>query len=285
MDSKTWIWRYLVGVLGRYNDVVYRQPKFSTRDFLIFFGGDVQDIEERMERHSNSKKYMKWSLENTVAILSEQFPRHHIFAVRPFKVAITKNAVFNCFDNFVLGNEYGTPTFSPMHYALKNLRELLVCCLEYLKELKLEKDIDTIESTNLSLMGFSKGCAVLNQFLHEFHYYDENPNEDPHMNNFIKLIKDMWWLDGGHNGPKDTWITDQTVLHSFAKLGIHAHIHVTPYQVQDQYRPHIQMEENSFTVTLQKMGVPVERTLHFADQARCLSSHFNVLTVIRNDVQ
>lgn len=139
MDSKTSIWRYLLGVLSRYNDVVYRQPKSSTRDFLIFFGGDVQDIEERMERHLDSKEYMKWSLENTVAMLSEQFPRHHIFAIRPSRVAITKNAVFNCFDNFVSGNEYGTPTFSPMYYALKNLRELLVCCLEYLKELKLEK--------------------------------------------------------------------------------------------------------------------------------------------------
>lgn len=68
-------------------------------------------------------------------------------------------------------------------------------------------------------MGFSKGCAVLNQFLHEFHYYDKNPNDNPDMNNFIKLIKDMWWLDGGHNGPQDTWITKQNILHSFAKLG------------------------------------------------------------------
>lgn len=66
-----------------------------------------------------------------------------------FRVAITKNAVFNCFDNFVPGNEYGTPTFCPMHYALKNLKELLVCCLEYLKELKLEKVC--IRETNNSL--------------------------------------------------------------------------------------------------------------------------------------
>lgn len=67
-------------------------------------------------------------------------------------------------------------------------------------------------------MGFSKGCAVLNQFLYEFHYYDDNSSDDPDINNFIKLIKDMWWLDGGHNGSKNTWITDQDILRSFAKL-------------------------------------------------------------------
>jgi len=36
-----------------------------------------------MEKHSDSKKYVKWSLENTAIILSEQFPRSHIFVVRP----------------------------------------------------------------------------------------------------------------------------------------------------------------------------------------------------------
>lgn len=72
--------------------------------------------------------------------------------------------------------------------------------------------------TNLSLMGFSKGCAVLNQILHEFHYYQEHPNSDTDINRFVKLIKDMWWLDAGHNGQKDTWITEQNLLRSFAKL-------------------------------------------------------------------
>lgn len=67
-------------------------------------------------------------------------------------------------------------------------------------------------------MGFSKGCAVLNQFLYEFNYYAENPNDNIHINNFIKLIKSMWWLDGGHNGAKNTWITEHNILQSFAKL-------------------------------------------------------------------
>lgn len=76
-------------------------------------------------------------------------------------------------------------------------------------------------------MGFSKGCAVLNQFLYEFHYYGNNSSDDPNINNFIKLITDMWWLDGGHNGSKNTWITDQDILRSFAELSKMTQINVS----------------------------------------------------------
>ncbi|XP_011643091.1 UPF0565 protein C2orf69 homolog isoform X2 [Pogonomyrmex barbatus] len=285
MGSRTWIWKNIPNLTGRHNDVIYTQPRSQpTHDFLIFFGGDVQDISENMEKHADSKKYMKWNLENTATMLSEQFPKSHIFVIRPSRMMITKHAVFSCFDNFVPGDKYGTPSFCPMYMALKHLRNLLLCCLEHIKTLKIVEDTNSynIEATNLSLMGFSKGCAVLNQFLYEFHYYNDNSDKDTDINNFIKLIKDMWWLDGGHNGSKNTWITDQDILRSFAKLKINTHIHVTPYQMQDHHRPWIRIEENSFNETLRKMGVSVERTLHFGNKTRSLSSHFNVLTDINN---
>lgn len=52
-----------------------------------------------------------------------------------FRMTITRNAVFSCFDNFVSGDKYGTPTFCPMHKALRHLRGLLVYCLEHVKTL------------------------------------------------------------------------------------------------------------------------------------------------------
>lgn len=67
-------------------------------------------------------------------------------------------------------------------------------------------------------MGFSKGCVVLNQLLHEFHYYQIKSKPDADVNCFIKLTESIWWLDGGHAGPKDTWITERSILESFAKL-------------------------------------------------------------------
>lgn len=130
MGSKIWKWKNIPGIPGRCNDVLYTPPKLQpTHDLLVFFGGDVQDIRENMEKHSDSKKYMKWNLENTATILSEQFPRSHVFIVRPSRMLLTKYAVFSCFDNFVPGDKYGTPSFCPMHKALKHLRELLLCCL------------------------------------------------------------------------------------------------------------------------------------------------------------
>ncbi|XP_011135069.1 UPF0565 protein C2orf69 homolog isoform X2 [Harpegnathos saltator] len=239
-----------------------------------------------MEKHSDSKEYVKWCLENTATMLSDQFPNSHIFVIRPVRMSMTRNAVFSCFDNFVPGDKYGTPLFCPTHKALKHLRELLLCCLEHVKTLRMGEDIDyNIEMINLSLMGFSKGCGVLNQFLYEFHYYQEHSNKDADINSLIKLIKDMWWLDAGHNGPKNTWITEQTILRSFAKLKINTHIHVTPYQVRDTHRPWIREEENCFTENLRRMGVLVQRILHFGDKARSLSSHFNVLTCVGSNVR
>ena len=56
-----------------------------------------------------------------------------------FRMTITKHAVFSCFDNFVSGDTYGTPTFCPMYNALRHLKDLITCCLEHVKTLKIEQ--------------------------------------------------------------------------------------------------------------------------------------------------
>lgn len=68
-------------------------------------------------------------------------------------------------------------------------------------------------------------------------------------------------------------------------LGINVHVHVTPYQIEDVYRPWIHEEENEFCNTLQNMGISVKRILHFADKPRNLKLHFNVLKAIGNYTQ
>lgn len=75
--------------------------------------------------------------------------------------------------------------------------------------------------SDLLLIGFSKGCVVLNQFLHEFHFYHNKLKINDDIEKFISRIKEMWWLDAGHPGKKDTWITDETILNSFVKMGIY----------------------------------------------------------------
>lgn len=55
--------------------------------------------------------------------------------------------------------------------------------------------------------------------------------------------------------------------------------------MRDIHRPWIGLEENKFNEILKNMGVSVEQTLHFGDRPRSLSSHFNILTNIGNNVE
>lgn len=90
----------------------------------------------------------------------------------------------------------------------------------------------------------------------------------------------MWWLDGGHAGSKNTWITDKSILKSFADLQIRAYVHVTPYQVADTLRPWIRSEEQSFCDTLRSLNVSTQEVIHFADKPRSLELHFGILKAI-----
>ncbi|XP_076648408.1 mitochondrial protein C2orf69 homolog [Halictus rubicundus] len=282
MSSKICIWKKVPGIASRFNDIIYSHPKsLPCQDILVYFGGDVQDIEECMERHADSKKYTEWSLENTAQILSTNFPNKHVLVIRPSRIHDTGNASFSCYDNFVPSNEYGVPSFLPTFNALQHLQRLIISSLQ---DLKIHKDENLThlinDKTKLTLMGFSKGSVVLNQFLHEFHYHLNNSDPDQEITNFIKFIESMWWLDSGHGGTRDTWITNKPILESFAKLKIDVHVHVTPYQVCDRHRPWIREEENQFCSILQSMEVPVKRIFHFSCEPRSLTLHFHVLKAI-----
>lgn len=76
-----------------------------------------------------------------------------------------------------------------------------------------------LEEMNIKLIGFSKGCIVLNQFLYEFHYYKTFTSNDSNEMKFIFKIRDMYWLDGGHSGGKNTWITSRQLLETLASSG------------------------------------------------------------------
>lgn len=70
----------------------------------------------------------------------------------------------------------------------------------------------------------------------------------------------------------------------FLFSGINVHIHVTPYQINDDRRPWIRKEEKAFGDWLKKLGAPVTRTVHFENQVPTLKSHLEVLDVFKSDV-
>lgn len=152
---------------------------------------------------------------------------------------------------------------------------------------------------NLNIIGFSKGCVVLNQFLHEFDYYMKTSECDPEDQvGIVSKIKDMYWLDGGHSGGGNTWVTSRDLLETFSKLGnlnffficflrfflgITPHIHVSPYQIKDDRRPWIKKEEKVFFNTLCSLKVQVQRVVHFANVPPSIDHHFSILNAFHQN--
>ncbi|KAK9505439.1 hypothetical protein O3M35_009500 [Rhynocoris fuscipes] len=280
---------------------------------VVFFGGDVQDFSENMEAHRDNKRYARWNLENTASILQAQFENHHIVVVRPSRMEFK---MFSCYDNFVPCNNTGAPDHTPMHFALLHLERLLQNISNRLIERKQqvensgqqnnsannstnENDGERIGSTSLesgtsessvcrldkcdslTLIGFSKGCVVLNQFVYEFHYLKTLTPDDQSLSEIVNRISDIYWLDGGHSGGKNTWVTSRSLLETLTRLGIRVHVHVTPFQINDDRRPWIRKEERSFTEWLKRLGAPLSRHVHFDSLPPSLATHLELIAAFK----
>ncbi|CAH0382518.1 unnamed protein product [Bemisia tabaci] len=282
------------GFEGRTNDVIYCKPRVKSNELkaVVYFGGDIQDFPESMEMHQDHKKYSSWNLDNTAAHLSSRFADSHVLIVRPFRIGFK---TFSCYDNFVPSSDCGVPEHTPTHHALQHLECLLKsisaklkmlmpsepplsCNNELVQNWKSEPHLD--EAT-ITLVGFSKGCVVLNQFLYEFHYMKTLTPDDTTMMRLVSNITDMYWLEGGHAGVKNTWITSRSLLETLTRLNIRIHVHVTPYQICDKRRPWIRKEEKTFSNMLKRLGAPIERVFHFENHPTDLSIHFEVLSVFK----
>uniref|UniRef100_A0A1B6GQ05 Uncharacterized protein n=1 Tax=Cuerna arida TaxID=1464854 RepID=A0A1B6GQ05_9HEMI len=284
--------RDVKGFEGRTNDVIYCLPETeSATSTVVYFPGDVQDYSETMEAHRDNKKYVQWSLDNIALLLKSYHPESHIVIVKPTRMEFK---TFACYNNFVPSNNCGVPDHTPNHNALLHLERLLQSLTQLIMDLarrKLSrhptlvdsKDIifPALDKTDIQLMGFSKGCVVLNQFIYEFHYCKTLTPEDDSMCQLIPRIRHMYWLDGGHAGGKNTWITSRSLLETLTRLGIEIHIHVTPYQINDDRRPWIRKEEKLFSDLLRRLGAPVKRFVHFETEIPSLETHFGVITAYK----
>lgn len=244
-----------------------------------------------MKSHRDHGAYVEYNLEAVAEMLATKFENSHILIIRPAKVELK---TFSCYANFVACNHIGTPFHEPNHNALLHLTTLLMSVSEQTEHLEIGWD------STLTIIGFSKGCVVLNQFLHEFHYFHHLPlDKESHISALLKRIKKIMWLDGGHSGGKDTWVTSSAILSALVEKGtpclshskylfmlfsshfldVTVDIHVTPYQVNDDRRPWIGKEEKQFQSSLKKLGVTLFRKLYFADEPPSLENHFRLLKV------
>jgi len=97
------------------------------------------------------------------------------------------------------------------------------------------------------------------------------------MDNFVSCLEHMYWLDGGHNGGKNTWITSRSLLETLTRLGVSVHVHMTPYQLNDDRRPWIRKEERQFSDWLKRFNAPLKRYVHFEAEPASLQQHFRLI--------
>ncbi|XP_048524459.1 mitochondrial protein C2orf69 homolog isoform X2 [Dendroctonus ponderosae] len=276
----------VAGFKERTNDVVYCKPLVdsSSTKVVIFFPGDVQDYIENMEANHDVEIYKKWNLESCASDLQNKFSECHILVIRPCKLHCK---MISCFGNFVTSSEDGVPTYTPNYDSFRHLNRLLKGVEERLvgqsnegsssEEWNSQQKLNLLQ-LDLIIIGFSKGCVVLNQFLYELHHFKSN-EFDEEVDAVTGRIRDMFWLDGGHSGGKNTWVVDENVLKTLSLADINVHVVVTPYQIEDVNRPWIQIEENLFSTRLLEYNCKLERKQHFMNSCPTLLNHFRLLNV------
>ncbi|XP_074514536.1 mitochondrial protein C2orf69 homolog [Sebastes fasciatus] len=252
------------------------EEKGSNRH-VMFFHGDIQNFQEEMALQSEGAQWLSWSLEQVALTLGRRFPDRHVWVVRASRMYLHK---FSCYHNFVESNMFGAPEhshYSPDYGAFHHLRALLSHGMERANlpnPLQPQGGGDSIPSGfSLTPVGFSKGCVVLNQMLYEL----AGARADPQMSHFVKSISDMYWLDGGHPGGSETWVTNKQVLKELASSGVSIHAHVTPYEVCDPMRAWVGREHGHFIKTLEEFGACPSKKLHFEDEPPTIENHFRVI--------
>lgn len=253
--------------------------------------------------HRENKQYVQWSLENTAEMLTAQFPECHIWVVKPNTMFLK---TFSCYSSFVNSSICGVPEHSKDQHSWHTLFKLMTASCKKLTKKYVPKrfngckrldqtesqqcDVATSENDHtvafhadinlpVKIVGFSKGCVVLNQLLYDL---DEGLNDIGAVSDFVQKVTQMIWLDGGHAGHEQTWITSQDVLCALKKTSIQVSVRVTPYQICDEMRPWIRIEETKFVKTLMQLGLDVDEKHFFTNNERTLNSHFHVLMHIND---
>ncbi|XP_056145260.1 mitochondrial protein C2orf69 homolog [Lampris incognitus] len=267
---------------SRVNDLLLLRPADQGQDgsrdaHVAFFHGDIQNFQEEMALQTEGAQWLSWSLEQVALTLGRRFPDRHIWVVRASRMYLHK---FSCYQNFVESNLFGAPEhspYSPDFGALHHLRALLS---HGMKRANLNNPLpppggaDPIPpGFTLSVVGFSKGCVVLNQMVYEL----AGARADPQMSPFVNRISDIYWLDGGHPGGSETWVTDKQVLMELAASGVEIHAHVTPYEVRDPMRAWVGREHGHFVKTLEELGASLNQKLHFEDEPASIENHFRII--------
>jgi len=259
------------------------------------------DFPENMLAHRDNQRYEQWNLEATARLLQKRFTRSHVWVVRPKEMRLK---TFSVFSNFLEFSGMSSPEYSTDFGAWNHLGRILLAATHHMQNSNVEHSgVDSTSDTEIAacetscsesdsltlftdklplvIVGFSKGCVVLNQFLHEL----ETAKSEPESVEIVNNVAEMVWLDGGHSGGKDIWITQDSILKHLVDTKIHLDVHVTPYQVADPMRKWIRLEHKRFVEKVQKLGMSINSVKHYEGQERNIEMHFGILTSFRPELE
>ena len=135
-------------------------------------------------------------------------------------------------------------------------------------------------SSDVTVIGFSKGCVVLNQCLHELTAARQSGDEHD-LGAFLSRIRTFIWLDGGHNNGDRAmiWPTDESLVFTLEHFRIRTETYVTPFQI-DSSNPHKKHHREHYEtfVKLSDRCSARHATL-FATEPPSIDKHFELLSV------
>lgn len=227
-----------------------------------------------MIAHEVNCKWSCWSYEDTCALLHHKFVDSYVWLIKPSRL---HDGTFSCYDNFLQSNMFGAPVSFDNANGLLHLHNLINTAIVKVNQIQSHKKtvLPISKDIPLVVVGFSKGCVVLNQLVHEL----EHVKTISEITGMLRMTRALYWLDGGHCLTSKVWITEEEPLQQLTDLGVKVHVHVTPRQVKDPKRSYIGVEEAIFVDLLKRKGANVEECLHFADEKPSLEQHFCVLKV------
>ncbi|XP_062595317.1 mitochondrial protein C2orf69 homolog [Saccostrea cucullata] len=273
--------RRLIDVPGlewKQNDVIVCPSSEITgqeKQHVLFFGGDVQTYPEDMAS-SRNQEYLEYNLENTARILARRFPDSVIFIVKPSKMIFY---TFSIYKNFLSFTEDGIPYIGnhpESKSGIEGLTHLVHLYHNAMRQMTQDHSLPS-NSPPISLVGFSKGCVVLNQIM--FEMFSCAKIEDIKVKDIVDRLTSVYWLDSGHVGERDAWLTDDAVLSAMVHKGLQIYAHVTPYQVRDSLRKWIGKEEKKFVEKIKKLNGNITEGRHFFDEPGSIENHFKILKV------
>lgn len=155
-------------------------------------------------------RWSEWCLENTLSLLKTKFPPSSaIWLVRPCRML---RRLFSSYHHFVRSSITGVPTYSTHHGALLHLHTLLTDTLEKDQhKLSLVLSISEIKTLPLVIIGFSKGCVVLNQIIYEMInvFFTDVPSESRSIGE-TSMNTATTVLPGCHNDNQETTPTNSS---------------------------------------------------------------------------